>query len=105
MHEVGGHALSVSLLGTYLRRHVQGDVAKRDTLRFHELCRRAGRDAHDRQAERATRIMDAYIERFEELPKGETETERMILSLIGLFDRPAEPDAIAAVLAAPPIAG
>ena len=29
----------------------------------------------------------------------------MILSLVGLFDRPAEPDALAAVLAAPPIPG
>jgi tetratricopeptide (TPR) repeat protein len=103
--EVGGHALSVSLLGTYLSAVCAGDVARRDTLRFHELVDQRGETPHDRQARRATRIMDAYVERFEHLPKGEADTERMILSLIGLFDRPAEPDALAAVLAAPPIPG
>jgi tetratricopeptide (TPR) repeat protein len=105
VREVGGHALSVSLLGTYLSAVCAGDVARRDTLRFFDLVDHEGETAHDRQAKRATRIMDAYVERFEKLPLGEVETERMILSLVGLFDRPAERDAIDAVLAAPAIAG
>jgi tetratricopeptide (TPR) repeat protein len=105
VREVGGHALSVSLLGTYLSAVCAGDVARRDTLRFHELVDRRGETPHDRQARRATRIMDAYVERFAQLPAGGAETERMILSLVGLFDRPAEVDALAAVLAAPPIPG
>ena len=103
--EVGGHALSVSLLGTYLSAVCAGDVGRRDTLRFFDLVDHEGETAHDRQAKRATRIMDAYVERFEALPRGEVDTERLILSLIGLFDRPAEPAALAAVLAAPAIAG
>ena len=43
--EVGGHALSVSLLGTYLSAVCAGDVAKRDTLRFYDLVDTRGRDA------------------------------------------------------------
>jgi len=109
VREVGGHALSVSLLGTYLSAVCAGDVARRDTLRFHDLVDAQGESAHDRQARRANRIMDAYVERFEQLTKGEAkgegDPERLILSLVGLFDRPAEPDALAAVLAAPPIPG
>jgi hypothetical protein len=99
--EVGGHALSVSLLGTYLSAVSAGDVAKRDTLRFFDLVDKEGESAHDRQAKRANRIIDAYVERFEALPSEETGTERLILSLIGLFDRPAEADALAAVLGRP----
>ena len=103
VRDVGGHALSVSLLGTYLSAVCAGDAARRDTLRFHDLVDTAADKAGDRQARRAQRIMDAYVERFEDLPKGEADTERMILSLVGLFDRPAEPEALEAVLAAPPI--
>jgi len=105
--EVGGHALSVSLLGTYLSAVCAGDVARRDTLGFYELVDSEGETDHNRQAKRAARIMDAYVERFEALSAsqaaGEGDPERLILSLVGLFDRPAEADAIAAVLAAPPI--
>lgn len=107
--EVGGHALSVSLLGTYLSAVCAGDVDKRDTLRFFDLVDTEGESEHNRQAKRANRIMDAYVERFEQLTakqsKGEGDVERMILSLVGLFDRPAEAGALAAVLAAPAIPG
>jgi len=107
--EVGGHALSVSLLGTYLSAVCAGDVAKRDTLRLLEIIDDAAETLGDRRAKRAARIMDAYVERFEALQssdaKGEGDPERMILSLVGLFDRPAEADAIAAVMAVPPIPG
>jgi tetratricopeptide (TPR) repeat protein len=105
VREVGGHALSVSLLGTYLSAVCAGVVARRDTLRFHELVDTAADKAGDRQARRAQHIMDAYVERFAQLPAGGADTERLILSLIGLFDRPAEADALVAVLAAPPIPG
>jgi tetratricopeptide (TPR) repeat protein len=109
VREVGGHALSVSLLGTYLSAVCGGDVARRDTLRFYDLVDSQADTPHDRQARRANRIMDAYVERFERLTKrqakSEGDVERLILSLIGLFDRPAEADALATVLAAPPIPG
>ncbi len=105
VREVGGHALSVSLLGTYLSAVCAGDVERRDTLRFFDLVDHEGETPHNRQAKRATRIMDAYVERFEALAVGETGTERMILSLVGLFDRPAEREALDAVLSAPPIEG
>jgi hypothetical protein len=88
VREVGGHALSVSLLGTYLSAVCAGDVARRDTLRFHDLVDKQGETPHDRQARRATRIMDAYVERFEALPKKR--------------DRSGEPDPVARRPVRPP---
>jgi len=107
VNELGGHALSVTLLGTYLSAVCGGDVARRDTMRLGELADAAARELGDRCGRRAQRIIDAYLKRFAELEadEGRADLERMILSLVALFDRPAEPAAIGAVLASPPIPG
>ncbi|MGE0700756.1 MAG: TIR domain-containing protein, partial [Hyphomicrobiaceae bacterium] len=108
--EVGGHALTVNLLGTYLANVCAGDVAQRDTLRLGDIIEdMAGEDETARKARRAQAIMRAYEARFQALAEGGARgkgvVELMLMRLVGLFNRPAEPGAIAAVLAAPAIPG
>ncbi len=87
--ELGGHALTLTLLGTYLRKACKGEVKKRGEVVLGE--------ADERQGGHAYRVMAAY-ERF--LGPG---SELAILRLLGLFDRPAEVEAIAALRSAPVI--
>ncbi len=74
--ELDGHALALTLLGTYLVIGHDGDIRRRD------LVPRLTAEA--RYGEHARRIMDAYERWFEAKPELE------ILRLMGLFDRPAE---------------
>jgi len=87
--ELGGHALTLTLLGTYLRKACGGEVRKRGEVALGE--------ADERQGGHAYRVMAAY-ERW--LGPG---PELAILRLLGLFDRPAEGEAIAALRSAPVI--
>ena len=90
--ELGGHALALSLLGTYLRRAFGGDVRKLGEAGLGEADRRQGGHAF--------RVMAAY-ERW----LGVESTEVAILRLVGLFDRPPESGAVAALRKAPAIEG
>ena len=101
--EVEGHALSLSLLGTYLDTVHAGDARKRDHSEFAEAVAGAAKEG-DRKARRAQHIMKKYVERFAEL-KGEGRTEIAILRMVGLFDRPAPKEALEALLAEPAIPG
>jgi tetratricopeptide (TPR) repeat protein len=87
--DYGGHALALTLLGRYLADVYDGDVRKRD------LIPRLADE--ERQGAHAQRILHAYERWFEGKP------ELDILRLMGLFDRPAEAGALAALRAAPPI--
>jgi len=88
--EFGGHALALTLLGTYLRDAKAGDVLRRDAIP-------SVADMKTRPAEHARRVMKAY----EVWLRDTLEIE--ILRVMGLFDRPSATSALQAVRAAPAI--
>lgn len=82
--ELNGHCLALTLLGNLLRRRFNGDVRRRDQL---------GPLLHDpEQGGHARRVMESY----ERLLNGSAELD--LLSLLGLFNRPAPLDAIRSIL-------
>jgi hypothetical protein len=89
--EFGGHALALTLLGTYLRDVFIGDVRRRAEVVLLE------QDAE--QGGHALRVMAAYEKWFGNGP------ELAVLRLLGLFDRPASPAQVATLRAAPVIPG
>jgi len=89
--EYHGHALALTLLGHYIKSVFAGDIRRRDKIP--RLTDDRDRGVH------AKWVMAAYDKWL-----GQT-AQRDILSLLGLFDRPVEPGAMATLLAAPSIAG
>ncbi|MBT9311079.1 AAA family ATPase [Leptothoe kymatousa] len=89
--QVQGHGLALRLLGTYLKKVCNGDVRRMGEVDLSRVDQRLGGHAH--------RLVEKY-ERW--LGDG---VELSILRLLGLFDRPAERDCLAAVCAAPAIPG
>ncbi|HKS39133.1 MAG TPA: hypothetical protein VJX74_00860, partial [Blastocatellia bacterium] len=89
--EYGGHALALTLLGSYLADVCAGDIRRRNEIENLEEDERHGRHAE--------RVMQAY-----EKWLGEG-VELSVLRLLGLFDRPAEIASIMALRAAPTIPG
>jgi tetratricopeptide (TPR) repeat protein len=85
------HALTLTLLGNFLRRAHGGDVRKRREIDLHR--------ASEKQGGHAFRVIAAYARW---LGEG---SELAILRLLGLFDRPAEAAALKALRATPPIPG
>ncbi|MBV8640806.1 MAG: protein kinase, partial [Verrucomicrobia bacterium] len=90
--EFGGHCLALALLGSYLTDVYQGDVRRRS-----EVSKRLAHDV--RQGVYARRVMDSYQTWF-----GES-SELSVLRMLGLFDRPADEKAFAALLQPPAIPG
>jgi hypothetical protein len=87
-----GHCLALTLLGSYLTDAYHGDIRRRDEV--------SARLAHDvRQGAHARKVMESYQSWLGEGP------ELAILRMLGLFDRPAEEKAIAALLRPPAIPG
>lgn len=89
--EYHGHALSLTLLGTYLRQAHHGAIAKAAEVKLLEAD--AGQD-------RARKVMDRYVAWMAERPR-----EMAALSLAGLFDRPARGELVAVLRAEPAIPG
>jgi tetratricopeptide (TPR) repeat protein len=89
VEEVKGHALTLTLLGNYLYRAREGDIRQRLQIDLGE--------ADERQGGHAFRVIAAYAQWLGEGP------ELAILRLLGLFDRPAEADSLAALRAGPRI--
>ncbi len=98
VEDVKGHALTVTLLGSYLHEAHNGDIRKRDLVKLEE--------ADDEivvipdHPKHAFHVMDAYVEWFETGGKNEEENKKglravTILRLLGLFDRPASADCLA----------
>jgi hypothetical protein len=97
VEEVKGHALTLNLLGSYLRDAYDGDIFRRDLVRLEEANR-------EEENGHAFRAMDAYVAWFQrDGDKGLCALA--MLRLMGLFDRPAEADCLAALWAPPAIAG
>ena len=84
---VDGHALAVTLLGNYIRDVHDGDLNGRFDIGDLTVSAREGGHAR--------RIMASYANWLEY--HGQV-AELAILRLIGLFDRPAQPDAMGALL-------
>ncbi|EGV27941.1 WD repeat-containing protein, partial [Thiorhodococcus drewsii AZ1] len=94
--EVRGHALTLSLLGRYLRLAHGGDIRQRDQVDFAK--------ANEATGGHAFRVVAAY-EHW--LAAGGEQGARCLsaLRLLGLFDRPASAGALSALRTAPPIRG
>lgn len=88
---VQGHALTMTLLGNYI-----ADALDSDVRRWREVPLGA---TETRPGERARHVMEAYDRWFGPGPG------RAILRIIGLFDRPASAECIAALRREPAIAG
>jgi tetratricopeptide (TPR) repeat protein len=89
--EFGGHALALTLLGSYLKDVHDGDITQRHKVEL--LKQDEERGGH------AKRVMASYEKWFGDGP------ELSVLRIIGLFDRPADGPSIAALRAAPAIPG
>lgn len=89
--EFGGHPLALALLGSFLGDVYGGDVTRRREVRSLEEDVRHG--GH------AKRVMESYVKWLGEGP------ELAVLHLLGLFNRPADRQAVAALRAAPPVRG
>jgi tetratricopeptide (TPR) repeat protein len=89
--EFEGHALAMTLLGSYLAVVYGGDIRQRDKI--------ARLTKERKQGGHARRVMESYERWFQGQP------ELDILRLMGLFDRPAEGGAIEALRAKPAIPG
>ncbi len=87
--EFGGHGLALNLLGTYLH-----DVCARDVGRRNEVSLL---EQDEEQGGQAWRVMASYEKSLGEGPELE------VLRMIGLFNRPADGQAIAALRADPAI--
>ena len=97
VEDVKGHALTLNLLGSYLRDAHAGDIRKRDLVKLEEA------DAEE-QGGHAFRVMDAMCGGSR--ARGEKGQRALaVLRLLGLFDRPATADCLAALLKAPAIPG
>lgn len=90
-YELGGHPLALTLLANYLRDVHRGDLTGIVDLPTLALL---GIDASD--GGHARRVMKSYALWLE---KGARVAELEVLRVIGLFDRPARPAAMAALLA------
>jgi tetratricopeptide (TPR) repeat protein/predicted phosphodiesterase len=80
--EYHGHALSLTVLGNYLREAWAGDIRRRDGVRLTD------EDVDDRS--RLRRLLESYDAHLEEGP-------RRVLRAMGLFDRPAPTDSLRAL--------
>ncbi len=113
VEDVKGHALTLNLLGSYLRDAHAGDIRQRDLIKLAEA------DAEE-QGGHAFRVMDAYVQWLEgsesrlqaagdgEPAKAGTQNSQRalaLLQLLGLFDRPATADCLKALWQPPAIAG
>jgi hypothetical protein len=97
VEDVDGHALTLHIMGSFLKKAFGGDIRKRDRVTFAKASQRTD-NGH------AFRAMAAYA-RWMEDGSDEARRELAILRLMGLFDRPATADCLAALLAAPAIPG
>ena len=91
--DVKGHSLTLTLLGKFLFEAHGGDIRKRDLVSLHEAD-------YEETSGHAFRVMEAYEQW---LARDGRDVELAILRILGLFDRPATPDCLAALRRAPAI--
>ncbi|HAB17728.1 MAG TPA: toll/interleukin-1 receptor domain-containing protein [Verrucomicrobiota bacterium] len=94
---VMGHPLTLCIIGNYLLRAFGGDIRQRDRVKL-EKADESIDGGH------AFRAMAAYA-KWMEGGSDEARRELAVLRCLGLFDRPATRDCLAALLQPPAIAG
>jgi tetratricopeptide (TPR) repeat protein len=97
VEEVEGHALTLSVLGAYLRDAHEGDVRRLDLVELEE----ADREERNGHAFRAIATYEKWL-------GGEKEAgarQLALLRLLGLFDRPADKGCLSALRKEPGIPG
>jgi hypothetical protein len=92
VEDVKGHALTLTLLGGFLKRAFQGDIRKRDRVKFEKVDEKI-------DGGHAFRTMAAYEQWLLRDGGDEGQREVAILRLMGLFDRPADAGCLAALRA------
>ncbi|MDQ3580800.1 MAG: ATP-binding protein, partial [Pseudomonadota bacterium] len=97
VEDVDGHALTLQILGQFLVRAFHGDIRRRDRIDFEKADAKI-------QGGHAFRAMEAYVKWLED-DSEEARREVALLKLLGLFDRPATADCVAALRRAPAIPG
>jgi tetratricopeptide (TPR) repeat protein len=97
VEEVNGHALTLQIMGGFLKKAFHGDIRCRDRVRFDKADAKV-------QGGHAFRAMAAYV-KWMAGESDEARRELAILRLMGLFDRPGTGDCVAALLKTPAIAG
>lgn len=105
VRDVAGHALSVTLLGTFLAETCAGDIKQRDRFELGKIALTPEEQSADVDktllpAKRAEKVMRGYLEQLERLSgnKGAGAPDVALLNLLGLFDRPADGPAVRALL-------
>ncbi|MCF6281726.1 MAG: TIR domain-containing protein [Candidatus Polarisedimenticolaceae bacterium] len=91
--EFDGHALALNLVGSYLKTVFSGDIHKRAEIPKLTAAKKDGGHAR--------RVLESYEKWFAESNRAELN----ILTLLGLFDRPATKAAIDVLKKSPPIPG
>ncbi len=89
VEDVKGHALTLTLLGGFLKRACHGDVRERDRVKFEKADEKM-------DGGHAFRTMAAY-EQWLLSGGNEGQREVAVLRLMGLFDRPADAGCLAAL--------
>lgn len=96
VEDVKGHALTLTLLGGFLRRAYHGDIRQRDRVQFTKADEKM-------DGGHALRTMAVYEQWLLRDGGDEGRREVAVLRLLGLFDRPAEADCLAALRREPVI--
>ena len=101
--EVKGHALTLFLIGQFLRLTEHGDIRHRDRMKLADAEKEYQNDA-TRPYGHAFKAIEAYAIWF---AAGDAQAQRQlaILRLLGLFDRPASAACLQALRAGPAIPG
>ncbi len=97
VEDVDGHALTLQILGQFLVRAFGGDIRRRDRINLEKADAKI-------QGGHAFRAMEANLKWLED-DSEEARREVAVLKLLGLFDRPATADCVAALRKAPVIPG
>ncbi|MDV6347051.1 TIR domain-containing protein [Nitrosomonas sp. Is35] len=90
VEDVKGHALTLTLLGGFLKRAFDGDIRRRDRVKFEKADEKM-------DGGHAFRTMAAYEQWLLRDDRIEGQREVAVLRLMGLFDRPADNGCLAAL--------
>src|SRR6185503_1659931 len=101
--EVHGHALTLYLVGQYLKLTEDGDIRRRDCMKLSDAEAEYKNDA-TRKYGHAFKAIEAY-EKWFVVGDEQVKWQLAILRLLGLFDRPASNGCLTALRAQPKIGG